>query len=155
MALQVIDHTATTAADRGAVFALLADGATWPDWSPIGRFELVHPGDGSPEGVGAVRLFKTGFVKSRERVVESRPGEVFSYVLESGMPIRDYRAVVTLTAVPGGAGTSINWHSTFRAKVPGTGGLYRRQLGRFIGETLNGLAAAAARQTTSDAAPEA
>jgi hypothetical protein len=150
MALQVIDRTATTTADPDAVFALLADGATWPEWSPIGSFELVHPGDGSPEGVGAVRLFKTGRVASRERIVERRPGERFSYVLESGLPLRDYRADVTLTAGPGGAGTVINWHSTFRAKVPGTGGLYRRQLGRFIGETVDGLAAATARRATSD-----
>jgi hypothetical protein len=39
--------------------------------------------------------------------------------------------------------------------VPGTGGLYRRQLGRFIAKTLDGLAAAAAREATADAAHEA
>ena len=30
---------------------LLADGSTWPDWSPLGSFELIEPGDGSPEGM--------------------------------------------------------------------------------------------------------
>ena len=147
MGLQVIDHTATTSADPAAVFALLADGATWPDWSPIGSFELITPGDGTPEGLGAVRLFTTRRIKSRERVVERRPNEVFSYVLESGMPLRDYRAVITLT--PTADGTSINWRSTFRAKVPGSGSVYRRALGRFIGQTLDGLATAAVQARTT------
>jgi len=82
-------------------------------------------------------------VIDRTAVSGAVPGEVFSYVLESGLAIRDYKAVVTLTPAEGG--TAIRWRSTFRAKVPGTGGLYRRQLGTFIGRTLEGLAAAAAR----------
>ena len=130
MAQQVIDETVATQADPASVYALLADGSTWPEWSPIGSFELIAPGDGTPEGLGAVRLFTTGRHKSRERVVICRPGEVFSYVLEKGLPLRDYRATVTLT--PAAGGTSINWHSTFRPKVPGTGWLYRRELGKFI-----------------------
>ena len=56
------------------------------EWSPIGAFELIAPGDGTPEGLGAVRLFTTGRHKSRERVVECRPGERFAYVLEKGLP---------------------------------------------------------------------
>jgi hypothetical protein len=144
VAEQVIEHTVTSAADPAAVFALLADGSTWPEWSPIGFFRLLEPGDGLPEGLGAVRLFTTGRVKSRERVVERRPDEVFSYVLEKGLAIRDYVAVITLARSGSGA-TTIEWRSTFRPKVPGTGGLYRRQLGKFIKETLDGLATAAAR----------
>ena len=144
MAQQVIEHTVTTEADPASVFRLLGDGSTWPEWSPIGSFQLLEAGDGSPEGVGAIRLFTTGRVKSRERVVERRPDEVFSYVLEKGLAIRDYRAVITLSP-SGEGGTTIEWRSTFRSKVPGTGGLYRRQLGKFIKETVDGLATAAAR----------
>jgi hypothetical protein len=143
MGKQVIDHTATSTAGPDAVYALLADGSTWPTWSPIGSFELVDPGAGAPEGLGAIRIFRTGRVASRERVVECTPGQVFSYVLESGMPLEDYRAVVTLTPDAGG-GTAIRWRSTFRAKVPGTGWLYRWQLGKFISRTVEGLAAGAA-----------
>ena len=35
MAQQVIDVTATTGADPDAVYTLLADGSTWPQWSPL------------------------------------------------------------------------------------------------------------------------
>ncbi len=138
---QVIEHTVTSDAEPCAVFGLLIDGSTWPEWSPIGSFELIEPGDASPEGLGAVRLFTTGRVKSRERVVERSPDRVFSYVLESGLPLRDYRATIDLS--PTVSGTTIHWRSTFRAKVPGTGWLYRLQLGNFIGRTVDGLALAA------------
>ena len=140
MAQQVIDETATSASDPAAIYALLADGSTWPTWSPIDAFELLAPGEGTPEGPGAVRLFTTGRHKSRERVVECRPGKVFSYVLVEGLPLRGYTAVVTLT--PTGGGTTINWHSTFRPKVPGSGGFYRRELGKFIKKCVQGLGAA-------------
>jgi hypothetical protein len=142
MALQMIDKTATTTGDPDTVYDLLADGTTWPSWSPIGSFELLAPGDSTPEGLGAVRLFTTGRHKSRERVVERRPGQSFAYVLEAGLALRDYKAVITLVPNADG-GTTINWHSTFTAKVPGTGGLYRRQLGAFIEQCVQGLAAAA------------
>jgi hypothetical protein len=147
MAQQVIDVTAMTGADPGAVYALLVDGSTWPEWSPVDAFTLVEPGRGTPEGPGAVRVFTTGRHQSRERVVECRPGEVFAYVLERGLPLRDYKAVVTLTPVAGG--TSIDWHSTFRAKVPGSGWLYRRELGKFIRRTTHGLATASDRARLS------
>jgi hypothetical protein len=143
MAQQVIDETVMTKADPASVYALLADGSTWPEWSPIDSFELLTPGDGTPEGLGAVRLFTTGRHKSRELVVTCEPGKAFAYELQAGLPLQDYRAVITL--LPGGGGTTINWRSTFRAKVPGTGGIYRRELGKFIRKTVEGLAAAADR----------
>jgi hypothetical protein len=151
MAQKVIHETAETGADPASVYALLADGSTWPEWSPLGTFELIEPGAGSPEGLGAVRLFTTGRHKSRERVVTCEPGKAFAYVLEAGLPLRDYKAVVTLS--PAAGGTSIDWRSTFRAKVPGTGWIYRRALGGFIGRTVEGLATAADRARSGEAAP--
>ena len=126
MAQQVIDETVMTQADAASVYVLLADGSTWPQWSPLGSFELIAPGEGTPEGLGAVRLFTTGRHKSREQVVTCQPGKVFAYELQAGLPLRDYRAVITL--MPGGGGTTINWRSTFCPKVPGTGWIYRREL---------------------------
>jgi hypothetical protein len=142
---QVIEHVVTSEAPPADVYALLLDGSTWPQWTTFDSFELVEPGDGTPEGVGAVRIFHTKRISSRERVVAAEPDRLFSYVLESGMPLRDYVAAVTLT--PNGSGTTITWRSTFRAKVPGTGALYRSQLGKFIGQVTRDLAAAAAKSS--------
>ncbi|MBE1489900.1 SRPBCC family protein [Plantactinospora soyae] len=142
MGRQQIDVRVRSAASPAAVHALLRDGAGWPTWSPIDSFELERPGPDEPEGVGAIRIFRTGRTTSRERVVERVPDRRFSYELLSGLPIRDYRADVDLT--PDDGGTLIRWRSSFSATVPGTGWIYRRALGRFIRQTAEGLASHAA-----------
>ncbi|HEV7897873.1 MAG TPA: SRPBCC family protein [Planosporangium sp.] len=142
MGEQQIDVTARSRADADTVFALVADGSTWPTWSPLGSFELERPGERAPEGLGAIRVFRTGRVTSREQVVELIPARRLSYALLSGLAVRDYRADVDLT--PSDGGTVVRWRARFRAKVPGTGWLYRRILGRFIRQCADGLAAHAA-----------
>jgi Polyketide cyclase / dehydrase and lipid transport len=129
----------TIAATPADVYALLRDGASWPVWSPLGSFELERPGVEEPEGLGAIRVFRTGRIATREEIVQLLPERRFSYVLLSGLAIRNYRADVDLE--PTGRGTVIHWHSAFTAKVPGSGWLYRRQLARFIGQLVQGLAA--------------
>jgi len=142
MAKQEIDERAWSAASPETVYALLADGATWPTWSGIDSFELQSPGDAGGESLNAVRVFRTGRTTSVERLVELEPGRRLSYVLLSGLPLRDYRADVDLLAADGG--TLIRWRSTFSAKRPGTGWLYRRVLARFIRKCVEGLAEQAA-----------
>ena len=153
MARQEISETARSSAPPAAVYALLRDGATWPTWSPIGSFELRHEGRDGGESLDAIRVFRTGRTTSVERVAELVPGRRFSYELLSGLPIRGYRADVDLSPAADG-GTDIRWHSSFTAKVPGTGGLIRRRLGQFIRQCVEGLAAhAAATARDSQATP--
>ncbi|SEF32584.1 Polyketide cyclase / dehydrase and lipid transport [Amycolatopsis pretoriensis] len=139
--VQRISVRRVTAADADTVYALLRDGASWPRWSPLGSFELVRAGVDEPEGLGALRLFRTGGIRSYEEVVALEPGRRFGYALDHGLPLRDYVAYVDLAPVDGG--TEIHWHSSFTAKVPGTGWFYRRFLARFIGRVVAGLAEAA------------
>jgi hypothetical protein len=139
--VQRISVRGVTSADADTVYALLRDGASWPRWSPLGSFELVREGEGEPEGLGAIRLFRTGGIRSYEKIVALEPGRRFGYALDHGLPLRDYVAYVDLSPVDGG--TEIHWHSTFTAKIPGTGWLYRRFLGRFVGQVVAGLVDAA------------
>lgn len=131
----------TTAAPPAQVWARVVDGARWPELSPLGSFELERPGtpEAHGEGVGAIRLFTTGRVRSREEVVERVEERRFAYVLLSGLPIRDYRAELDLEPTPDG-GTRLRWHSSFRPKVPGTGWLLARGLARTIEPLVAGLA---------------
>ena len=159
-----IDVTRWTAGSPEATFAALADESSWPNWSAMDSGELEQPGAGDPHGVGAIRRFRTGRSVSRARVVAlDAPGPgtpgVLGYELLSGLPIREYRARVELT--PRDGGTEIRWRSTFHAKVPFTGWIYRLALRRFIGQVADGLAehaavtTAHAAVTTTDAAPTA
>src|SRR5262249_36272719 len=97
-----IDERAWSSAGPDIVYALLAKGSTWPAWSPIGSFELREEGEGAPEGLNAVRVFRTGRTTSVERLVELRPGQRLSYALLDGLPLKNYRADVDLEPFEGG-----------------------------------------------------
>ena len=72
MGRQHIEHHATTSADPATVYALLRDGATWPSWSPIDAFELERLGESEREGVGAVRVLRSGRVTAIPRRASAR-----------------------------------------------------------------------------------
>ena len=134
---------AWSAAPPAAVYGLLRSGATWPEWSPIGSFRLERQGQDGGESLGAIRVFTTGAVRTREELVGFEPERSFSYSSLSGLPIRDHRADVTLAARD--AGTAIGWHEDFRARLPGTGWLLEWFLRRFVRRCADGLARQAAR----------
>jgi Polyketide cyclase / dehydrase and lipid transport len=116
------------------VWPLLADVRTWPRWAPFDEAEVE-----SGEGVGEIRRFRAGRVTTMERVTAMEPPRRYAYEFLSGLPIRDYRAEVTLTPTAED-GTTIRWRSSFRAKLPGTAWLVRRRLAQFIAQTAEGLA---------------
>lgn len=145
--VQRIEHTATTTADPAAVYGLLIDGASWPTWSPIDSVELE--GDGTDGHVGTVRVLRSGKVTGRDTIAELVPGRRFAYTHESSLPVKNYRGEIDLTPIDGG--TSIRWVSTFEPKVPGTGGLVKRGLRKFIAEMTDGLAAGADRRVAAAA----
>ncbi len=142
---------AWTPAPPPAVYRLLCDGATWPAWSPVGWFRLEQEGRAGGQSEGAIRVFGTGWVSSRERVVELRPGEAIAYELLSGLPVRAHRARVELA--PQGGGTAIVWHETFEPALPGSGWVLHRFLRWFMPRCASGLAAAAAAHGTAPDAP--
>jgi hypothetical protein len=124
--MQHIDARGHSTATPQAIYALLRDGATWPVWGPLDKFVLEKAGTPEPESVGAIRNFHTGKYKMRERVAELVQDKRFSYELLGGLALKNYRSNIDLTPVDGG--TDIHWHTTFKAKVPGMGWIYRRSL---------------------------
>ena len=138
MSHQRIEHTATTTADPATVYALLRDGATWPVWGPLDSFELERPGEQEPEGLGAVRIFRSGRVTGRDTIAELVQDRRLSYTHVSNLPIKNYRADVDLT--PAGGGTEIRWVSEFDPTFPVTGALLRRGLDGFVSKLVHGLA---------------
>src|SRR4051812_23895606 len=107
MARQRIEHRAVTTAVPATVYALLRDGATWPEWAPIDSFVLEREGAAEPEGVGAVRVLRAGKVTGRDEIVELVPDRRLSYAHTSSLPVKDYRGSIELRPVDGG--TEICW----------------------------------------------
>jgi len=129
---------ASTRASAAEVYRLLRDGATWPTWSPLGSFRLEREGREGGESDGAIRVFRTGTVRSREELVDLCPDRSLSYIALSGLPLRAHRADVELTAHDDG--TTITWREAFEPKIPGTGRFLRMFLRRFIQRSADGLA---------------
>jgi hypothetical protein len=139
-----ISARAVSAAPPARVWELLADPETWGEWSDFKSGSIEAPGSPEPNGVGAIRRFERVGGVTRERVVAFESPRHFAYELIEGVPIRDYRADVTLDPTPEG-GTEIRWESTFDGKPPVPGGLVRIGLGWFVGRVARDLARAAER----------
>ena len=137
-----INVAAQSRASVGEVFGLLANGASWPSWSPIESFELERPGNTVPEGSGAIRVFRRGRTTGRDEILEVIPNRRLSYASLSWLPVRNYRAEVDLEATD--TGTVIRWHSSFVPEVWGTGWILERGIRRFLEQCARGLAQYAA-----------
>jgi hypothetical protein len=133
-----VDVRVPCSAPASTIYALLRDGASWPTWSSLDSFELIREGATEREGLGAVRLYRTGRNRSYEELVALVPDRQLSYELvpPHNLPFRTYRADVELD------GSSIRWHSTFTPKVLGTGWLLKLFFTRFLKKTADGLARA-------------
>lgn len=138
----VIEQTERTSGSPAAVYRLLRDGATWPEWGPLETFELERDGDGEPEGVGAIRVFGSGRLRGRDQITGFDEDRAFRYIHLVGLPVRNYEAEVTI--VPAGSGCDITWHITFDPKFPFTGMFVYKALNRFIAMSVQGLANRAA-----------
>jgi len=108
----VVEATARSSAPRMKVWEVLADGASWSDWGTWDKSELERPGDSDPQGLGAIRRNIKRPLTMREEIVVWEPPSRFGYELLSGLPMRGYRSVVTLSDAADGA-TNIHWESRF------------------------------------------
>lgn len=142
--MQVIEGRARSQADREKVWRVVEDAPGWSRWGDWQKADLEREGDPPPGGVGAIKVLTRRPVVSREEVTEFEPPSRLGYRLLSGLPLRDYEATIVLTEAPTG-GTDIAWRSQFEPKIPLTGGLFRRSLGRFIQDTAERLAREAER----------
>ena len=136
-----VEGIATSRAAPGAVFSLLKNSDTWPQWSMFKSAELEQPGQDEPYGVGSIRVFSTSVTRAREQVVELIADRQLSYVLLSGLPFRNYRADVRLTS-PGGSGTRIDWTASFQCRY-GTGWFWRLFMNGVLSKLAEQLAVAA------------
>lgn len=138
VARYVIEKSAHTPAKPSAVYRLLRDGSTWPEWTAVDEFRLEREGDGEPEGVGAVRVFRSGRVTGRDEITGFEQDRQFRYVHLGGLPVKNYEAVIDLAAA--GDGTDVTWRVTFDPKFPFTGMFVHKALTKFITINVEGLA---------------
>src|SRR3954470_19366555 len=146
--MQVVQATARSAAPRQAVWDAVADAPGWSRWGGWKEARIEREGDPPPGGLGAIKVLvseRRPSVTSREEVTVFDPPARFGYRLLSGLPLRGYEAGIALADAAEG-GTDITWRSQFDAKIPLTGGFFRRILQTFMEDTVQRLAREAERQ---------
>ena len=148
-------HTVTatrhTPAAQTAVWDLLANSATWPDWSPVRVMTIERSAPDGGDGVGAIRSLRTSLATSREEVLEMESPQRFRYRMLSGLPLTDYVGTVTIARGDDG-GTTITWSSTFSSPAGVRGWFWNRFIRAAVTSYCKGLARHAATHSTADLA---
>ena len=143
-----VEAELTTAAASDNVWALVSDATAYPQWGPWSDAGYRSPGDASPRGPGAVYWLRSsrryGLVRPVmvEKILDAEEGRRLAYTVVRGLPVRNYRADITLT--PAADGTRIRWEASWDQTLAGR--LVYRPLRRLYPEVVASLAAAAERQ---------
>ena len=140
-----VEAEATAKASPETVWALVSDATKYPRWGPWSDGHYQE----SARGVGAVQVLRSAqrylgrHTTSVERILEFEEDRHLAYTVIGGIPVRNYRADVTLT--PSAGGTHIRWVADWDNTLPGR--MAWRGLRAFYPEMMAGLVAAAERGT--------
>ncbi|NNF55147.1 MAG: SRPBCC family protein [Acidimicrobiales bacterium] len=141
MGSYVVDVQKDSTASVEAIWRFLADVTTWTEWSSFDEASYAREGEPPPHGVGAERALRVGPFRSVDTVHSFDPPTRLAYGYSGPIPMKNYRAEVTLT--PRGTGTRIRWKAQFSPTIPLTGRLIQALLAKLFRDLSAGLARAA------------
>jgi hypothetical protein len=143
----VVEATVRASAPRQAVWDLLADLRSWQEWGDWQVTEIEREGNPPPNGVGALRRMVRRPLSMKEQVEIYEPPSRFGYTMVSGLPLRNYHAIVTLTeAGADGACTNIHWESRFDGRWRALDAPMRALVGATLEDVAGKVAAEAERR---------
>jgi uncharacterized protein YndB with AHSA1/START domain len=137
----------TAQATPAVVWALVSDANQYPKWGPWRAGGYKQAGDISPRGVGAIQWFESedrSYLRrttSVEKILEIEEGRRIVYTIVKGIPVKNYRAEVTLTAA--GDVTHVRWEATWDNSLAGR--IVHRKLLTVYPDIVERLIAAAER----------
>ena len=126
------------------VWALVADAGSYCRWGPWSASGYHSPGDAALGGAGAIRWMRYGRTTTVEKVLDVENGRRIAYTVVKGIPVRNYRAEVTL--MPTAAGTRIRWVANWDRTLAGR--IVHRKLRSLYPEIVAHLIAAASRNAS-------
>ncbi len=140
----------TTRAGPEVVWSLVANANTYPQWGPWNDGGY-RPASTGPSQEGSVQWFRYGRrTTSVEQILEVDEPRRVVYKVASGLPVKNYRAEVTLTPTSSG-GTSIRWAASWDNTLMGR--LVQRKLAQVYPDIVAALVAAADQQAAPSTRP--
>jgi uncharacterized protein YndB with AHSA1/START domain len=124
-----------------ALWELVTNASRYHQWGPWSAGGYENLGDRAPDGAGVIRWFRYGRTTTVEKVLESERCRRLVYTVVKGIPVRNYRAEVTLS--PEGEGTHIRWSASWDRTLPGR--FVHRRLRAIYPDIVRDLIAAADR----------
>ena len=123
------------------VWELVANAGRYSEWGPWSASGYENLGAQAPDGAGVIRWMRYGRTTTVEKVLESERARRLVYTVVKGIPVRNYRAEVTLS--PQGEGTHIRWAASWDRTLPGR--IVHRRLRTFYPGAVGRLISAAER----------
>ena len=119
-----------------AVWQLVANADSYQQWGPWNASGYQGR---AADGAGVIRWMRYGRTTTVEKVLEAEPARRLVYTVVKGIPVRNYRAEVTLR--PEGDGTHIRWTASWDRTLPGR--IVHRKLRTMYPDIVGRLIAAA------------
>jgi uncharacterized protein YndB with AHSA1/START domain len=135
-----IDFASTTriAAPLSTVWDVMTDHVRWARWGSASRVTIERAGVPAPNGLGAVRCFRSGPIKVFEEVTMWEPPVRMGYRLNTTTLVKEYSSIMALRDDNGA--TVLDWSSHLQPRFVGTGWLLRRVFGRSVAGFARGIA---------------
>jgi uncharacterized protein YndB with AHSA1/START domain len=121
------------------VWELVANADSYSEWGPWSASGYEDLGARAPDSAGVIRWMRYGRTTTVEKVLESERARRLVYTVVKGIPVRNYRAEVTLS--PAGEGTHIRWTASWDRTLPGR--IAHRSLRTIYPDVVGRLIAAA------------
>ena len=148
--MQTISSSTPIAAPQEVAWEVMTDHQLYARWVPRSRVDLEVEGLPDRNGVGAIRVFHIGPMRTREEITTFDPPHRMAYrVLSLPMPVRNCRSDLLLVADDDGAGCTLHWDSWFEPLIPLTGGIMRQVMAQATGRMAAGIAEEAQRRAQS------
>ena len=122
-----------------AVWELVANANRYQQWGPWTASGYQDLAGQAADAAGVIRWMRYGRTTTVEKVLEAEPARRLVYTVVKGIPVRNYRAEVTLR--PEGEGTRIRWSASWDRTLPGR--IVHRKLRTMYPDIVGRLIAAA------------
>jgi len=126
------------AAPPEIVFDVLTDHRRYPEITSLRKAELEREGEGTPNGLGAIRALTLAGPPMREEVIAYDSPHRFSYKLLSGLPVRDHVGTVELS--PNDGGTKVVYAVRTTPTIPLAGSVFMAFMKKGIRDLIAGVA---------------